>query len=166
MLNFPVNKSINFNYGYGNYLPIKKENKEQQLKQITDNDYKNYSNAISAMNKSIVSFGANNYTTQLDPKNAELREKIFQIDGWCFEKLAGYIFENAQNENGEKLFDNVQVTRGSGDGGVDILLETNPDLILDGKNKRTLVQCKHYSKGYCVGIATMQALADCREKEY
>ena len=164
MLNFPVNKSINFNYGYGNYLPIKK-NKEQQLKQITDNDYKNYSNAISAMNKSIVSFGANNYTTQLDPKNKELREKIFQIDGWCFEKLAGYIFENAQNENGKKLFDNVEVTKASGDGGVDILLETNPDLILDNQKKRTLVQCKHNSKGNWVDIETMQQLADCREKE-
>ena len=172
MLNFSVNKGVNFYSSYTNYLPIKKENKDIQTKQITDNDYKNYSSAISAMNKPIVSFGANNYTTQLKPENAPLREKIFQIDGWCFEKLAGYIFENAVNKNGEKLFCNVEVTRASGDGGVDILLEQNNrksnngvDLILDGKNKRTLVQCKHFSKGHCVDIETMQALADCREKE-
>ncbi len=158
MINFSVKNLADFNYGYGNNLPIKEEIKGKQIKQITDTDYRNYSNAITAMNKSVVSFGADNKTTRLKSENAELREKIFKIDGYCFEKFAGYIFENALNEKGEKIFKNVTVTPPSGDNGVDIILDEN-----DGT--RTLVQCKHFTSGNFVTRTIMQELTDCREKD-
>lgn len=71
----------------------------------------------------------------LNPKNKlydaamwEENQNWWRFDGWEFEKEVGRLFEACGYR--------VQVTKGSGDGGVDV--------ILYGNGLKTIVQCKHH----------------------
>ncbi len=149
MLNFNINNSLSFNYYKNNF--IKKENiNKTKFKQINDNDYKNYSNAISAINKPIVSFGCQTNPTILkhDSPYIEIRKKLFTIEGHAFEELVADMFV----ASGE--YDDVILTPPSNDGGVDIILEKN--------GKKTIIQCKNIKDN--VRIDEFYALDYCKNK--
>jgi|GEM_PF-6456558 len=64
-------------------------------------------------------------------KEMQLKEHWLNLNGWAFEKETGLLFEQCG-------FRNVRVTKGSGDGGVDIIMTR------DGK--KYIVQCKKHAK--------------------
>lgn len=88
--------------------------------------------------------------TILDPKNKiynatiwEENQNWWQYDGWEFEKEVGKLFEACGY--------NAKVTKGSGDGGVDVILYK------DGV--KSIVQCKHHKNP--VSVEPIRALWGC-----
>lgn len=100
----------------------------------------------------VISFAAFCYYwhTILEPKNKIYNAVIWQeeqnwhnLDGWEFEKEVAKIYSD--------LGYDVEVTKGSADGGVDIIMSKD--------NKRTIVQCKHHQNP--VSVEPIRALWGC-----
>lgn len=85
-------------------------------------------------------------TLELEPSNWQDEAWWRALDGWQFEHEVGEVFKRC----GYK----VQVTRGSGDGGVDIIMYKD--------NLKYIVQCKHYKKR--LGPEAVRSLYGVKEK--
>ncbi len=83
------------------------------------------------------------YLDQINFYGLHMTSQVDDMDHYDFEKFAGFVLEN------EGCTD-VEVTKRSGDGGIDLKLKKN--------NRRIVVQVKHYKIGNNIGRPDLQKL--------